>query len=327
MGQPKPIVLLVTHSGDFDVIDRVARAVESRGADAVRIDTDRFPLETRWSARIDGARSVVTMDDGLRRVEFDSVRGVWVRQIWEPKQSERLDERHRAGAQRQSMTGVQHVLSAIRAQRWVNDPDTNRRASVKTLQLRVAAEVGMCTPPTLITNDPAQVRDFYDRTGGRVVTKLLAALSKSMGAPDVKMYTQRLEAADLDALDALRHAPMIFQELVEKERELRVVHVDGKVFAGSVRAPGMTDWRAASPRDVAWEADELPEEEAEKVRALMRRLGLVYGALDVIRTPEGEHVFLEVNPMGEWGMLEVFVGMPIADALAGALVGEGGGSS
>ena len=51
-----------------------------------------------------------------------------------------------------------------------------------------------------------------------------------------------------------------------------------------------------------------------------RALGLVFGAVDLIRTPDGEHVFLEVNPAGEWGMLERDLGLPIADALAEALL-------
>jgi hypothetical protein len=40
----------------------------------------------------------------------------------------------------------------------------------------------------------------------------------------------------------------------------------------------------------------------------------------LICTPAGEHVFLEVNPSGEWGMLERDLGLPIADAIAGALL-------
>ena len=52
----------------------------------------------------------------------------------------------------------------------------------------------------------------------------------------------------------------------------------------------------------------------------MSELGLVFGAIDMICTPAGEHVFLEVNPGGEWGMLERDLGLPIADAIARALL-------
>jgi glutathione synthase/RimK-type ligase-like ATP-grasp enzyme len=54
----------------------------------------------------------------------------------------------------------------------------------------------------------------------------------------------------------------------------------------------------------------------------MSELGLVFGAIDLICTPEGEHVFLEVNPAGEWGMLERELSLPISDAIAGALMSD-----
>ena len=53
---------------------------------------------------------------------------------------------------------------------------------------------------------------------------------------------------------------------------------------------------------------------------LMRRLGLRYGAADVIRTPDGRYVFLEVNPAGEFAWIEAAAGLPISDAIADLLV-------
>jgi len=52
----------------------------------------------------------------------------------------------------------------------------------------------------------------------------------------------------------------------------------------------------------------------------MLDLGLVFGAVDLICTPAGEYVFLEVNPGGEWGMLERDLGLPISEAIAAALL-------
>ena len=54
----------------------------------------------------------------------------------------------------------------------------------------------------------------------------------------------------------------------------------------------------------------------------MSELGLVFGAVDLIRTPAGEHVFLEVNPVGEFFWLERYAGLPVSDALADILLGR-----
>ena len=60
--------------------------------------------------------------------------------------------------------------------------------------------------------------------------------------------------------------------------------------------------------------------------ALMRRLGLLYGAIDLRLTPEGEYVFLEVNPSGQFLFLELVAGMPLSELMAGFLAGDEGAS-
>jgi glutathione synthase/RimK-type ligase-like ATP-grasp enzyme len=52
----------------------------------------------------------------------------------------------------------------------------------------------------------------------------------------------------------------------------------------------------------------------------MQSLGIVYGAVDLRRTPEGRYVFLEVNPAGEWRFVEERTGQPITEAMAALLI-------
>ncbi|HET8782655.1 MAG TPA: hypothetical protein VFM63_09565, partial [Pyrinomonadaceae bacterium] len=133
----------------------------------------------------------------------------------------------------------------------------------------------------------------------------------------------RVREEDLAGAEALRHSPMVFQELIPKAFELRVACVARKTFAGALDATGTsrghTDWRRAAPDECRWQKEELPAEVVSSLQTLMSELGLVFGAVDLICTPAGEHVFLEVNPSGEWGMLERDLGLPISDAIADAL--------
>ena len=133
-----------------------------------------------------------------------------------------------------------------------------------------------------------------------------------------------MKEEDLLEADLLRHCPMVFQERLTKAIELRIAYVDGNCFVGAIDASrslkGQTDWRLASPDDCSWSAAEIPEELTAGLKALMRALGLVYGAIDIIKTLDGNYVFLEVNPGGEWGMLERDLNYPISEALADALL-------
>ncbi len=53
----------------------------------------------------------------------------------------------------------------------------------------------------------------------------------------------------------------------------------------------------------------------------MDYFGLNYGAADFILTPGGRHVFLELNPAGEFFWLEHGPGLDISGALADVLLG------
>jgi hypothetical protein len=75
------------------------------------------------------------------------------------------------------------------------------------------------------------------------------------------------------------------------------------------------------------EKAQLPAEVARSLNLLMTELGLVFGAVDLICTTGGEYVFLEVNPGGEWGMLERNLGLPISEAIAEALLETRGSKS
>jgi len=254
---------------------------------------------------------------------------VWLRHITKPALDPELSPEFRDDCSRESEAALRGFLDGLAGARWVDAPARVQEASIKPLQLRTARDVGLRIPRTLITNDPDEARAFFAELGdGHVVMKLLTALSFSMGPPSRVVYTNLVQASDLDDLDGLKHSPVLFQERIAVGRELRVIYAGGAVFVGAVDwRPGpetpTVDWRRAEPGTATWQAAELPGDVVAAIRSLMTRLGLAYGALDLICTPDGEHIFLEVNPTGEWGMLERRLGLPISDAIADALLDGG----
>jgi glutathione synthase/RimK-type ligase-like ATP-grasp enzyme len=49
-------------------------------------------------------------------------------------------------------------------------------------------------------------------------------------------------------------------------------------------------------------------------------MGLSYGAIDMILTPDGRYVFLEINPNGQYYWIEQMTGLPISDAVCDLLI-------
>ena len=321
---PRDAVLLLTHSGDFYTVDLVSQALARMGVRPIRFNTDLFPSLVKLSVRARDKRAALLVTEAGEHIYTDEVRAVWARKLWSPRMSEDLDERYRSMCVNESVAALEGFLDALHNARWVNDLDCQRNAENKQRQLRLAERAGLRTPRTLVTNDPAEARQFFAETEGQTVAKLLRPLAVSMDTAAPFVYTNRVREEDLAGAEALRHSPMVFQELIPKACELRVACVAGKTFAGVLDATGTsrghTDWRRAAPDDCRWQKAQLPTGVTRSLQALMSELGLVFGAVDLICTPSGEHVFLEVNPGGEWGMLERDLDLPISQAIAKALL-------
>ena len=324
MSSSSDVVLLLTHSGDYFTVDRVAQALSKRGASPFRLDTDQFPLVVQLTARLHNSQLTHRIRYGDRTIASEQVKAVWLRRIWSAKISQELDPRFQQACLRESGATLNGFLDSLSHARWLDHLSSVREAENKQRQLRIATEVGLAIPQTLITNDPIEARKFFQELEGKMVAKLLTPLSHSMEKSAFFLYTSAVQEKDLEEATTLRYCPMVFQAEIPKMQELRVIYVAGKFFVGALDssryAQQTLDWRNADPENCPWELGTLQGEIISKLNRFMNQLGLRYGAIDLIQQPNGEYVFLEVNPSGEWGMLERDLGLPIADAIAQALL-------
>lgn len=324
MSLSRDVVLLITHSGDFFTIDRVAEALSKKGVQPFRFDTDKFPLEVQLTAQFDRSKSYHRLEYGGHSISTEQVKAVWMRRIWEPKFGDELAPQFREACIKESRATLDGFWDSLRAARWVDDLERINVANNKLRQLRVASEVGFVIPQTLITNKAEAAREFFQQVKGKMVSKLLTALSRSMEQTSFFLYTSVVKEEDLHDAESLRYCPMVFQEEIPKQLELRVVYVNGNVFVGaldaSVYAGEKVDWRSPGVDVGKWQNHQLPEEIVGCLKAFMDKFGLLFGAFDFIVTPSGEYVFLEINPIGEWGMLEKDLDLPISGAIADALI-------
>ena len=171
-----------------------------------------------------------------------------------------------------------------------------------------------------MTSDPEEARQFWRACAGDVVFKQFIAL------PEAWSETRRLGEAETKIADAeIRLAPVIFQRHVAAVADLRVTIIGDEVFAAAVDVRGLGyDVDVRMNLDARHVAHDLPDDIATMLRALMRRLGLMYGAIDLRLTADGRYVFLEINPAGQFLYVEQQTGQPITAALAALLAGANG---
>ncbi|MEO3813301.1 hypothetical protein ABGB17_30230 [Sphaerisporangium sp. B11E5] len=185
-------------------------------------------------------------------------------------------------------------------------------------QLAGAAREGVRTPRTVVTTDPGPAAAAMP--GPYVVVKVLdehfveTAPGLLVGVfPEV---VPREDAARWAPLDF----PVIVQEHVRHDAELRVYHLDGAVHAYAVTksAPDAL-WRDAA--SVAVAPVPSPPAVTEAVRRLSARWCLAFGAFDVLLDGE-DVVFLEVNADGDWRWYESRAGDRAVSLAAARMVRE-----
>jgi hypothetical protein len=179
--------------------------------------------------------------------------------------------------------------------------------SSKPYQNQLIRENGFLTPETLITNDPALVREFHAKNP-RIIYKSISAL---------RSIVQQMSDDDESRLERIRHCPTQFQVFVEGTN-VRVHTVGGEVFATAVRSEA-TDYRYATRQ--AGEPAQLREvtlspDLREQCLRLAKSLGLEFAGIDLKITPEDDVYCFEVNPCPAFSYYEANADQPISAAVA-----------
>lgn len=320
-------ILIITHSADNDAVTSVMEHLSAAGATPVRFNVDRYPLVTRLTSEFRGHERRLWLEDGSTPQSLEDLSAVWYRRSYHI--ADGLDQvlekpflSPATGEIRRTLFGMLESLPCFQLERY----STYRRLDSKEEQLRIAAECGLLTPATCITNSPERLEAFMQSVNGPIVAKMQSAFAIQQDGQEQVVFTSEIRQDHLQQLPQLRFCPMTFQEKLEKELELRVNMVGKEIFAFSIdsqQQPGAeTDWRKeGASLAVQWKPYVLPAHVAEGLSRLMDRYGLNYGAIDLILTPEGKYYFLELNAAGEFFWLDKLCDGAISRQLAAVLAG------
>jgi ATP-GRASP peptide maturase of grasp-with-spasm system len=175
-------------------------------------------------------------------------------------------------------------------------------ASAKTSGLRI--------PNTIITQRKESLLKFYKENNSKIITKPIfngASIPLSETETGV-MYTSMI---DDDTLKKIPDTffPSLFQEFIEKEYELRIFYLDGKFYASALFMECTSDnidYRNKNKnKTVRTVPYLLPKDIEERLHNLMTALDLNTGSIDVLKSKQGEYIFLEVNPVGQYEEISI----------------------
>jgi len=314
-------MILIISAEQDDHTQAVLKRLTQMQVQATLLDLARFPQQAQLAINFgeqNGSLDSVLSDyDG--DIAFSECQVVWWRRprpfLLHP---EITDTASRTFAYAECSAAISGLWLALDAA-WVNHPMREEEALRKAYQLKIAQQVGLTIPNTLITNNPNRARAFVYRHGfDRTIYKSFSSQERTWHETAVN------QPETVAQLDKVCYAPVIFQERVPTQVDLRIVAINGTLFPVAIGAHAhehKIEHRMAVGR-MRGERFELPVLIAERIRSFMQRLGLVYGVIDMRVTPDGQYIFQEVCPSGPWLWLEECTNLPITQAFASFLASQ-----
>jgi hypothetical protein len=289
---------------------RVHSALRRRQAAVAFVD-QRDVLATEVELCVDGAVQGLVRTAG-QVVRLDQVTAAYVR----PYSSAQVPAVGHAGqfsAAWQHAMGVDDALMSwadLAPAYVVNRPAAMASNSAKPYQALFIQAAGFDVPATLVTTDPDAVLEFWARHA--------AVIYKSLSG--VRSIVSRLADSHKARLDRVRWCPTQFQQYIPGT-DYRVHVVGDDVFACEVRSQA-DDYRYASRQGLGVEINpyRLPQDVADRCRALTASLGLHVTGIDFRRDPDGRWYCFEVNPSPAYTYYQNASGQPIDEAIAELLI-------
>lgn len=306
------MILIITHKTDFTA-DFIVNKLNRRG-----IAYRRFNCEDLLSSEF----SVKFGEDfNCSILNENSYKSVWFRRTKLPE-IEGLSRAEKIYVLSEIDGFLKNIFSILPA-KWLSPPAAVYEAENKLLQLKTAQRIGFRIPNTLVTNSKVDLINFHQMNNRDIVIKPLSQTRISDDKEASCIFTNLFPQNLMEQIEQFDLTPCIFQKNIRKEYEVRATIVGEKVFAAAVHSQTdeetKVDWRR---KKLEFVETTLPAEIKNLCVRLTKELNLVFGAVDLIVTPDGEYVFLEINPNGQWVWIENQTGQKISEAIIEYLTNE-----
>src|SRR5947209_683851 len=238
---------------------------------------------------------------------------VWIRRPEQPAHNPKVCEADRKFAETEYRSFSFCILFLLEKMPvWcINKYTASRMINNKSVQLLLARNCGLSVPQALMSNSPQAVRDFMERHQHRpTICKQFMPhiwqMEQTRGVAVTEAF--QLTREQLPSDEVLTYAAAIYQDMVVKQFDVRMVLMGNHVYSYSLRtARGVLDWRQdAGQGHIEVEAIATPPEVEKGVLEFARQAGVCFGSLDFAVDHDGRWWFLEINEEGQFLWLDQF---------------------
>jgi hypothetical protein len=207
-------------SSDTDV----AEVLRARGAQLAWVCHREYPAHANVSLRFDKGRPHIRWRNGDADLDLSDLTAIWHRRPYMPRVDDQLTTPAlRAAIVEDSDLFLRDLWNATDCLTVPAPSLVYRRADLKASQLAAALRLGLETPDTLITNDPAALLDCYRAHDGPVEV--------SMGGPEtmracVESMTRTMEAMQRAQVERERALAQKDRALTDAQVAMQRCHTD-----------------------------------------------------------------------------------------------------
>lgn len=307
--------LIVSSTIDFST-DLVCYQLMKDNEKFYRLNRDEF-CKHKIIVDLQRKLMVISIDGEEYEAQFDNLKGIFFRApVFLRTQSKAELTVHEQLEKNQWSSFLRNLIIFKKA-KWVNNPVSTYCAENKLFQLCIAEECGLLVPDTFVSNCTDFNLDFNKKY---IVKSLDTALFYDVkNKKEMFTYSNVVTGAELQEYD-LTSAPIFIQEFLNPKVDCRVTYVAGTIFPVKILQNGQGmygDWRGRK-EELEYIPFRLPADVEAAIYKLMKKLDLNFGGIDLAIVNE-KYYFIEVNPTGEWGWLEVKTGMNISETIKKAL--------
>jgi hypothetical protein len=299
-------IAIVTITGDAHAYLVASKLRSERREKCHVFEIDRISNDQSLTAKVGDAPLQFILTDAFGdRVDLKEISVCWWRRIARRQSvsKELSNEDLQTVVNSSCFDGVVGAFLTGFTGSFISDPIRTSLGENKIIQLQAAQKIGFRIPKTLISNSTAEVLEFCSTLPGQKV------VAKALG------HTRKLTDARILHSDELNHAevalvPTIFQEYITGRRHVRVNIFGDRIIAVDIYSDKV-DWRRELPERLA--VSPVPPLLERQLIKLTKHLGLEMGVVDLKIAENGDVVFLEINPQGQFLFLEPLTGVPFTD--------------
>lgn len=237
---------------------------------------------------------------------------IWIRRPDHPTHNPNVSEADKKFAEmeyRSFYHSLAYTLETLPV--WcINKFSAARFIHNKAVQLRLARTCGLRVPRTLLSNRPGRIRAFLDDKSKRAIGKGFTPhvwQRENEGSVSVT-ETFELTPDRLPSDEVLTYAPGIYQDMVAKQFDIRMVLMGHRVYSFALHNPKKAlDWRQdAGLGNVKVEIVPTPPDVEKGILAFAQKAQICFGSVDFAVDKDGQWWFLEINEQGQFLWLDQF---------------------